>query len=436
MIMFSRGFGRDRQTSSPVLTRGLALLAVLTLAACDKAQLLAPTNSNITISAAAQILPTGGRTEITATVTEQSGSAVHNGTTVRFSTNLGRVEPAEAQTRNGAATVTFLAGDVSGVAQIRAVSGGASGGAETAANVVQITVGAAAVGTITLRANPASVSPNGGTVDLIATVVAESGRSLEGILVNFNTDQGQLGSSAATSDINGEARTTLTTNQQAVVSATAGTKTSGNVTVSVRAAPGVTITCSPPGGSGNCSAIQPTGASNTGNVLFTVSRPTGTSSLRSATLDFGDGTSQSLGNLAGEALVAHVYPGPSGSTPVTYTATVSVVDLNGETASATVPVTVIPRQPLSVTLTFTLGSVVVGVGQSATFTATVTPAVGGADVAESYSWDFGDGETATTTANTTSHVYTGGSTRRTVTVTVRTTDGRTATSRVELIAGG
>jgi hypothetical protein len=422
-----------------VVRAGLALVAVLVLAACDKAQLLAPSNSTIVISAADQILPTGGRTEITAMVTESSGTAVHNGTTVRFTTNLGRLEPGEAQTRNGAATVTFVAGDVSGVAQIRAVSGGAAGGsADAATNVVQITVGAAAVGTVTLRANPASVGPNGGTVELIASVVAESGRSLEGILVTFNADQGELGSSTVATNTSGEARTTLTTSQQAVVTATAGTKTSANVTVSVRAAPGVTITCAPAGGAAtsNCSAVQPTGASNTANVVFTVTRPTGTSTLRSATIDFGDGSSQALGNLAGEATVAHVYAGPSGSNPVTYTATVTAIDINGETATAAVPVNVIPRAPLSVTLTVALGTAVVGVGQSATFTATVTPAAGGADVVESFSWDFGDNETATTAGGTTSHVYTGGATRRTATVTVRTTDGRSATARAEFIAGG
>jgi hypothetical protein len=440
MIMSSRSVARDGHLSTRAVA-GLALLAVLALAACDKAQLLAPTNSTIVISAADQILPTGGRTEVTAMVTEQSGTAVHNGTTVRFTTNLGRLEPAEAQTHNGAARVMFVAGDVSGVAQIRAVSGGASGGGgtdTTVTNVVQITVGAAAVGTITLRANPASVGPNGGTVELIANVVAESGRALEGILVTFSTDQGQLASSTATSNSNGEARTTLTTSQQAVVTATAGTKTSGNVTISVRAAPGVTVTCAPAGAAagGNCSAVQPTGASNTANVVFTVTKPTGTSNLRSATIDFGDGSSQALGNLAGEAIVAHVYAGPSGSSPVTYIATVTAVDINGEVATVTVPVNVIPRAPLGVSLTVTPGTSVVGVGQSVTFTATVTPAVGGADAVESFTWDFGDNETATTAGGTTSHVYTGSPTRRTVTVTVRTTDGRTATARAEFIAGG
>jgi hypothetical protein len=52
-----------------------------------------------------------------------------------------------------------------------------------------------------------------------------------------------------------------------------------------------------------------------------------------------------------------------------------------------------------------------------------------------YDWDFGDGDTATTSGNTTSHVYDTEATeqRRVVTVTIRTPDGRTATGRTEIL---
>lgn len=426
---------RMRRIRLPLVLAALSL--AFASAACERAQLLAPTNSTITVSAPNRVLPTGGSTTVSAFVSESSGTPVQNGTVVRFTTTLGRVEPVEAQTRNGIAETTFFAGDSSGVAEVRAISGGAGGGTGTTpTNKVDITVGAAAVTNVTVRANPGTVGPGGGTVELIATAVATGGRTLDGIPVTFTTDQGVLNPPTVTTNSSGEARTLLTTNQKASVTATAGTITSAAVTVAVRAAPGVTIACAPTGGTGNCSAIQPSGASNGGTVLFTVTRAADTSSLRSVRLDFGDGSSQDLGTLAGGAAsVTHTYSGPSGSSPATYVATVSATDINGELTSASLTVGVIPRLPLAVSLGATFATAVVGQGQTWTFTATVTPTTGGADVVKSFSWDFGDGSTATTSGNTTSHVYTSNG-RKTATVTVETTDGRTATGRTEFIVSG
>ena len=70
-----------------------------------------------------------------------------------------------------------------------------------------------------------------------------------------------------------------------------------------------------------------------------------------------------------------------------------------------------------------------------TFTATVTPATDGADLASNYAWTFGDSTSANTSGNATAHVYTSNGIK-TATVTVTTTDGRTATARVEFIISG
>jgi len=419
---------------------GLLLLVSLATAGCDQAQLLAPTKSTITVSAPTRVLPTGGSTEVSALVVEQAGTPVPNGTTVRFTTSLGRVDPVEAQTRNGVATTTFHAMNTSGVARITAVSGAATAASDNA-NVVEITVGAAAVSTVTLRASPGSVGPSGGTVELIATVVADNGRALEGIPVTFNADQGTLSAPTATTNASGEARTTLTTSQQTVVSATAGTKTSSNVTVSMRSGPIVSITCAPASGTGNCAAVQASSTNNTATVLFTVTRPTGSSTLRTATLDFGDGTSQALGNLAGgTATITHTYSGPDGSTARAYTATVTAVDINGETAAASTTVIVTPKPtptPINVTITTESGTATEN-GQRWTFTANHTgggeSGTGDATI-QQYRWDFGDGKGAETSGKTVSHVY---ATRTTetkyvVTVTVRTPDNRTASATTEIL---
>jgi adhesin/invasin len=398
---------------------------------------LAPTKSTITVSAPTRVLPTGGTTEVTALVVEEAGTPVTNGTTVRFTTSLGRLDPVEAQTRNGVATTTFFAMDTSGVARITAVSGAASGGTNNT-NVVEITIGAAAVNTVTLRANPGSVGPNGGVVELVATVVAENGRALEGINVTFSADQGTLSSNTAMTNANGEARTTLTTSQQTVASATAGTKTSSNVTISVRSAPIVSIACAPASGTGNCAAVQASSTNNTATVLLTVTRPTGSSTLRTVTLDFGDGASQALGNLAGgTATITHTYGGPEGSTARTYTATVAAVDINGETGATSTTIIITPKPaitPINVTISSSC-TTTTGLVQTCTFTATAT---GGGDggtgnaAIQSYTWDFGDGSNeVTTSGNITSHVFTSEG-AKTVRVTARTADGRTATGRLEI----
>lgn len=420
---------------------GLLLVAV-SAAGCDSAQLLAPTKSTIAVSAPARVLPTGGSTEITAYVVESAGTVVQNGTAVRFTTTLGSVEPATALTRNGIARTTFSAGSVSGIAEIRATSGAAGGAptgdtATTTQSMVRITVGAAAVSTVTLRANPGSVGPSGGTVELVATVVGENAEALEGILVTFSADHGSLSAPTATTGANGEARVNLSTSQQTIVSATAGTKTSPNVTVGVRAGPIVSIACAPTtgtgngNGNGNCGAVQATGASSAGTVQLTVTKASGSSALRSARLDFGDGESLDLGNLAsGSAVVTHAYAGPEGTAPRTYTATVRSEDVNGETASASTTIIVVPRAPVAVGLTSTAETATTA-GQRWTFVATVT-GDGTAGTVQSYAWDFGDGGTVTTSSGTTAHVYTADG-NYTVVVTVKMLDGRTSSATTQVL---
>lgn len=100
-----------------------SVFAVLSLGACDKVPLLAPTASLITIVTSRSVLPIDGTAQIIATVIEQSGTPAHNGTLVTFTTTLGTLEPLEAVTSNGQAVVTLRAGTQSGTASILAFSG-------------------------------------------------------------------------------------------------------------------------------------------------------------------------------------------------------------------------------------------------------------------------------------------------------------------------
>src|SRR5262245_36730076 len=111
------------------LVSGVVLAFAAT--ACDTVPLTAPSGSSLTISAASSFVATGGTTEVTAFVMEEGGLPVQNGTSVRFTTNLGRMEPAEAQTRNGYAISTFVAGEIAGLADVSASSGGIGAGSTT-----------------------------------------------------------------------------------------------------------------------------------------------------------------------------------------------------------------------------------------------------------------------------------------------------------------
>lgn len=409
-------------------SRILPLIVLAAVAAsCDKVPLLAPTSSTITITAPTRVLPLGGTTELTAFVVEQAGTPVQNGTTVHFVTSLGVVSPVDAQTRNGMATTTFQAGDVSGVAEIRAISGNAGAGTTgntggtggtggtpttTAGNTVQITIGAAAVETVTVRTNPATVSQNGGTVDVIATVLASGGRAVPGVTVTFSADHGTLSSTTAVSDVNGDARVQLSTNIDTNVSATAGSKTAATAAkVTAQPGPSVTLTCTS-ASSTNCSAVS------VGDIaVFTAARGATTSNIRSALLDFGDGTVIDLGNLSGSVTASHQY-----LIGGNYTVKLIATDVNGEVSTATQ--VIIVQEP--VTLSVNLSRVG---NRHIDATANVLGCT-----ARSFDWNFGnnaENQTQTTTTNTASSDYTAGGTKI-VSVSVRCTDGRTANTSGQL----
>jgi len=427
------------------LRAALCLSLALLVGACDRLPLFAPSESSIALTAAARILALGTSAEITAVVLEKGGQPVQNGTTVRFTTSLGRVDPVEVQTRNGIAVTTFFAGDTSGVADVRASSGAAGSGtaAEGAAatNLITFTLGAAATDSISIRANPSSVPATGGTVEVVAVVLATNGRPVSGIPVAFTASAGTLSAVSATTDGNGEAAVRLTTSVASTVTATAGGKTTTTgAAISVLGTPAVTLQCQGSGTAGTA-CTQTVGSI----VTFTASRGANTTTLVSATLDFGDGNSTSLGSLASPSTVSRTY---NSANP--HTATLTATDVNGQTTSASVVLNITPRAavtPLGVTVTgeFRSSSTVAapsfptGAQNSAIwrFTAAVSGATGDAALVESYTWDFGDDSgTFVTSGNTTEHVYTGGVSKngaKNITVGVRTTDGRSATGRTQIL---
>jgi PKD domain-containing protein/Big-like domain-containing protein len=411
----------------------LSLVAAAVCMTCDSVPLTAPTNSTIVLTAGTRVLPVGGNTQLTAEVIEQAGTPVHDGTTVRFLTSLGRVDPAEAQTRNGIATTMFFAGDDSGIADVRASSGGAGGGSTPANNggtgtgntttttttssggaTIQITIGAAAIDTVTVRANPATVSQNGGTVQVVATVAGTNGRLLSNIPVTFSATHGTLSSGTAVTDASGEAQVTLNTNADTDVTATAGTKTSTVAKITVLPAPSILLTCSV-GAAGSCASIS-TGET----VTFTATKATGSSVISSSTLDFGDGQSVSLGSLSSPQSVAHRY-----NQAGTYTARLTATDVNGDNTTTTF---VIRVEDLVATLSLTITN-----PQTRTVQAIATLSAVGVTIAR-YEWTFAPdaSQSALTTTTGSATVNFAGPGTKDVTVRIVLTDGRSASASAQI----
>ncbi len=401
------------------MKRSLAGLAVLCLLAatplmyaCDKVPLLAPTGSVISLFAAANTVPLNGDVEIVANVIEQgttstpttpttpgtgtpgtgttgttsttsagAGTPVQNGTLVSFTTTIGRIEPSEARTSNGQVRVRFFAGAQSGTATITAFSGGASGKLEN------LKVGAAAVERIIVSASPQTLACGGGSSTISARVEDVSGLGLSGLPVTFTTDNGSLNPPTVTTDASGVATTVLNAPRTAKVTASAAGKTA-DVTVGLNPRTGLAITA-------------PTAQVAAGlPATFTVNVGT-TANIQNVTVDFGDGSQQSLGAISGSTTIQHVY-NESG----TFTVRATAADAAGCNEQVATSVTILPAQPPAVTIT---GPQSARVNETVLFTANVT---GATSTILRYEWDFGEGanpRAVTTTGNraTTTYLTTG-----------------------------
>ena len=371
----------------------LVCITLVTLA-CEKVPLLAPSGSTITLTTSTNVLAATATTTIVAQVLEASGTPPHSGTQVNFTTTLGHIEPAEALTDlNGRVTVVFSAGGGSGTATIAAVSGGASTGANGA---VKIVVGTAAVASVRVNANPASVSALGGSTAISATVLDINGNALPLVPVVFSTTAGTLSASVVTTDGSGGAVCVLTTSQQAVVTASVGAQSStttpstgtgggtttpattttsgqasGTVTVTVNAAPTLAIT-------------PPTSASAGLPASFTfavTAAAANGSAVRDLTVKWGDGGSQSLGAVTGNAVVSHTY-----QTTGSYAVTATLLDSSGNSTTVSTAVNVLPVASPTIIITPSVPSSCTGGGTcTVSFQIQVTPPTGvgivGANVA-------------------------------------------------------
>jgi adhesin/invasin len=364
---------------------------VLVYGACTKVPLTAPSGTVINLIATTNVVALNGSTDIIAVLIEQgqqqapsngegetpttgpsSGTPVHNGTRVSFTTTLGRIEPAEAKTSAGQVTVKLVADGRSGPAKVTAYSGGAS-------QTLEVLIGAAAAARLSVTASPQALPATGGSTTIIATVEDAQGNPIQGVPVTFSASAGSLGVTSGITDQFGKATTTLATLSEATVTArTAGGEggLEGSVTVTVE--PNATVSISP--GPGSITASTPTS--------FTVSVGSDVIATE-VVVNFGDGDKVNLGAISQQTIVQHMYGSPG-----SYTASATATFANGTTKTASTTVVI-----GNFDVTAACGGNV-PFGATSNFTATVTPS--GVSI-DSYIWDFGDGTTGT--GRTTSHTY-------------------------------
>lgn len=430
---------------------------VLVASACEKAPLLAPTGSSITLTTATNTLSANGSATIVAQVLEAAGTPPHSGTRVTFMTTLGTVDPPEASTdASGRATVTFRSNGANGVAEISASSGGAttsgssSGGTGsdgTTSRNLTIWIGTAATGRVVISANPAILPTAGGTTSVVANVLDRNGNALTFAPVTFTTTAGSLSASVVNTDASGNASVLLTTTQAATVTATVGVASQGgstsggtnggttntansnltaSVTVPLTSAPVLAIT--PPGtppSAGLPAAFtfrvtpaSSTGSSNGGSGGGTT---TGTVPVRELVVQWGDGTTDNLGAVSGEQTVSHVYRSAGN-----FTLTATVTDVAGGTARVSTAVAVIPVPRPTIIITPTPQSAPSGTTFQFRIEITAPSGLAITNVVI----DFGDGTTqslggATGVLPAVPHTYTGAPRTFSVTVTVTDSSGQT-----------
>jgi PKD repeat protein len=296
----------------------LAGLALLGLAACDKATPLAPQDATITLHVAAEI-GSSESTSVVATVLRPGGLIPAAGVAVTFNTTLGRMDPQIVTTdASGVARSTLFGNGANGTAKVTVSSGGA------AAATADVKIGFK-VDRITLTTTPSSIAEDAdAVVTLRALVRDERGEPMRGANVVFGSDIGTLDSRGGirNTNANGEATDTLriSSGELSTVSASnfqvraesssVGGSANTTATVTIRQRPRASFT------------FARTGLT----VVFT---DTSTGNPRQWQWSFGDGNTSQQQN------PAHTYAAEG-----TYVVTLTVRNDQGEdSASAAVTVT-------------------------------------------------------------------------------------------------
>jgi parallel beta-helix repeat protein len=299
--------------------------------------------TTITLSADPSSAVVNSSVLLTATVSDQFGNPVTDGTVVSFTTSLGNVSPVTATTVGGVVTAT-LTSTVASVATVTATVNSLSA-------TTQVTFTAGAPFTLTLTAVPATLSV-GNSSTLTATATDQFGNPVaDGTTISFTTSLGNVSPVTATT-VGGVVTATLNSTVASVAAVTA-TVGSLSATAQVTFTPGapftLTLTAVPSTlPVGNSSTLTATATDQYGNVVANGTTITFTTSL--GTLSSGTAaTSAGNASVTLSSTVAGV---------ATVTATVGSL-------SATAQVTFTPGAPFTFTFTLTPTVIVAnGISQS------------------------------------------------------------------------
>jgi len=303
----------------------LVILAMIVAATCKRVPFYATDGATLIVSTTKPFLKTGGeRSLITVLGFSAEGDALHDHTLVIFQATLGTVEPSEVEIMNGRATVEFVSGQYSGIAEIQARSGNVL--AEP--NPLTIAIGNAALESLSISATPALLPPGGGQTKIRVVACDQNGNLLADIPVILSTNAGYLSSGQSVYKTNGSGLVEdwLQTTATATVTAASGDKTA-EIEVRVEEEqenqlPSATISFSP--------ASPQKGET----IYFNGSLSTDSDgSIIRYQWDFGDG-----GTALGEK-VQHQYTW-EGTTNKTFTVVLKVTDNKGGQAAVTRDVTV------------------------------------------------------------------------------------------------
>lgn len=181
------------------------------------------------VTAEPAIISPHGSSRITALLSQSSGAPIA-GVTVRFASDLGRLDATEALTdASGAASTTLRPGGATGLAAVRATASEVS-----AAVAVQVDGGAR----LRLRANPPAISPSGATTLSVVASFVDGAPLPTGTALDLTTTLGRLDAGRLTTAADGTASTTLRGDGRpgtARVSATAaGYSGAGTIEVTIR----------------------------------------------------------------------------------------------------------------------------------------------------------------------------------------------------------
>ena len=338
LVTFTTSLGSIGETQ-PRLTSGGAATATLTsgnvagtatiIALADAhagtaiVQFLPLPPFTVTVMASSASIRVSESTAITATVTDQYGNLVANGTVISYQTSLGVILPPTSTTTSGVATSTLHALTVAGMATVTATAG-------TAFGTTPVTFKAGTPFTVTLVASPSSMVA-GASATLTATVRDQFNNLVGGTVVTFTASPGSTDPLTNTSSAAGVATSTVTAQivGPTMVTATADSRVG---TAVVTFTPGLPFTATlmavPPSilAGGSTSTVTATVVDRYNNHVAegtVVTFATSLGAIAPLTQPTTGGVATSTltsGNIAGTARVTATAGIAVGTLPVTFTA--------------------------------------------------------------------------------------------------------------------